>query len=106
MKAQAEKWSQVWRNAPQPDLEELIGKVGSPTYICSEDESLYAEKGGCTSVKPFRGACKAYSENKAKGSDGWGPKELYSLPDFVLIHFVALLRRCHKHMKWPHGVMP
>ena len=92
-------------NAPQPDLDALLEAVGVAEDTCSEDAELYVEIGGCTEVKPFKGACKAYSEHKSRGSDGWGPKELYSLPDFVLIHFVAFLRRCHRHMRWPHGVL-
>ena len=46
LKAQAEKWAQVWRNAPALDLEELVSRVGQPTDTCSEDAGLYTKEGG------------------------------------------------------------
>ena len=92
----------VWTNAPALDLEELVSRVGLSIDTCSEDAGLYTKEGEI-SLKQFRGACKGYPEKKAKGTDGWGPKELFSLPDFILLHLVALLRRCHLQMKWPQG---
>ena len=70
LQAHADKWSQVWRNAPQPDLEELIGKVGSPTYICSEDESLYAEKGGVHRSQTIQGSMQSILREQSERV-GW-----------------------------------
>ena len=44
-KSTSGKWSQVWRNAPVLDLEELVGAVGQPTDTCSEDAVLYTKDG-------------------------------------------------------------
>ena len=63
---QAQKWSHVWRNAPELDLEGLIATVGQPTATNSEEVGLYVHDGEAISLTQFKGACRGYSE-KRKG---------------------------------------
>mgnify|MGYP001375572398 CR=1 FL=1 len=48
--------------------------------------------------------CRRYPAKKAKGVDGWGPKELLSFPIFVQLQFVAVLRRCHMQLDGKVGL--
>ena len=50
-------------------------------------------------------ACRRYPAKKARGSDGWDPEEFASLPTFIVLHLVALLRRYHNSLRWPEGML-
>ena len=41
LEGEASKWSQVWRNAPETDIEELLQGVGEYRQVASDDFFLY-----------------------------------------------------------------
>ena len=86
------------------DLATLLSSVATHKEAASDDSLLYQPEGEFVTLTQFENASRRYPAKKARGADGWGTTEFASLPSFIVLHLLALLRRCHHSLRWPEGM--